>query len=110
MSKSKHLISLSQQEKPGNQPASQRPQGRGDKLNNVGKHTKQSNQSFQSIMPDGQLGATFNKQNLERALKTAQMGASQRTRPSVLDSSLNVWEAPLSQKLDFSSKHESLAT
>lgn len=36
------------------------------------------------------------------------MGSTQRTRSSKLESSYNVWEAPLSQKFDFTKKPDAL--
>ena len=53
----------------------------------------------------------MSKQNIERALKTTNMGGSnkQRTRTAKLESSHNVWEAPLSQKFDFQ-KQDALMT
>ena len=44
----------------------------------------------------------MSKQNIERALKNNNIGNNrQRTRTAKIESSYNVWEAPLSQKFDF---------
>ena len=47
------------------------------------------------------------KPNIERALRTAQQGGSQRTRAQNLDQSYNIWDMPLNMKFEFSRSDQS---